>query len=220
MDHLGLDDFTRSIHCISNAIQENKGYLTKLDSFIGDGDHGSTIARGFTKVVEKIRKDKPESISELLKDTGFTLITSMGGASGPLFGTFFTEMSKEAEGKDAIGLRDFYAMISNALAKISRLGGAKPGDKTMVDSLGPAVKSLGVSLDRGQGIERALKNMSMASKRGAASTKDMIAKKGRSRYHGKRSIGYQDAGATTIYLIINAIYKSISQKGKNEKINK
>ncbi len=206
---LSREDFIRAIRNINDSIQENKDYLSELDSFIGDGDHGSTIARGFRAAIKKIDEKEPESISGLLKQTGLTLISTMGGAAGPIFGSIFTEMAKVADGKEEIDLKAMYEMFSSALAKISKLGGAKPGDKTMIDSLDPTVSSLKDSVDNGLNIKEAFLNASTAAKEGAESTKEMVAKKGRSRYHGERALGHQDAGATTTSLIINAIYNSI-----------
>ena len=208
-NNLYLDDFKKIIKNINSTIQENAIYLSKLDSTIGDGDHGITIARGFRNVIEKIEKDKSQKISDLLKQVGLTLISSMGGASGPIFGSIFTEMAKTSEEKEEIDLYDLCNMFTSALNKISKLGGAKPGDKTLIDSLAPAVESLKNSLSRNLPLKKALANMKEASKNGLEATKNMIAKRGRSRYAGERSIGFQDAGATTMYLIIKAMYDSI-----------
>lgn len=220
MENLALADFLRALASIENSIQQNKDYLCKLDSFIGDGDHGTTIARGFSRALKKVREEGPESISGLLKSIGFTLVSSMGGAAGPLFGSVFMGLADAAAGKDSIDLESLHAMFSASLEKVLKIGGAKAGDKTMIDALSPAVDSLKNSLEKGLGIEEAMANMSKAAKQGAASTKDMVARKGRSRYHGERSIGYQDAGATTMYLIIEAMHKSINRGEGNEEANK
>jgi len=208
-DRLDSTDFLKIIKNINSTIQDNKDYLTKLDLTIGDGDHGVTIARGFRSAAVKLEESKPNNISELLKTTGFTLLSSMGGASGPIFGSFFTQMAKVAAGKEELGLDDIYKMFLAVLDNEPKLGGAKPGDKTMIDALYPAVKSLKDSLRKNLSIKEALKEASTAAKKGAESTKDMVAKKGRSRYHGKRSLGYQDAGATSLSLIIKSMYEAI-----------
>jgi dihydroxyacetone kinase-like protein len=208
-DVLKLGDFKKIIININQTIQENASYLSELDSTIGDGDHGITIARGFRNAVGKLDETNPKSISELLKATGLTLISTMGGAAGPIFGSIFTEMAKSADGLQAIDLSNLYDMFYSALDKVSKLGGAKPGDKTLIDALFPAVESLKDSVSKGLAIKESLKKMSIAAKKGAASTKDMVSNKGKSRYHGQRSLGYQDAGATTMYLIIKAAYEAI-----------
>jgi len=208
-DVLKLGDFKKIIININQTIQENASYLSELDSTIGDGDHGITIARGFRNAVGKLDETNPKSISELLKATGLTLISTMGGAAGPIFGSIFTEMAKSADGLQAIDLSNLYDMFYSALDKVSKLGGAKPGDKTLIDALFPAVESLKDSVSKGLAIKESLKKMSIAAKKGAASTKDMVSNKGKSRYHGQRSLGYQDAGANTMYLIIKAAYEAI-----------
>ena len=206
---LNLDDFIKIIKNIDKTIQDNMKYLSKLDSTIGDGDHGITIARGFRSAIKKLEEEPPKSISELLKNTGLALISSMGGAAGPIFGSIFTEMAKPSQGIELVDLPCLYDMFSQALDKVSKLGGAKPGDKTMIDSLYPAVNDLKDSVSKKLSIKEALESMSIAAEKGAISTKEMIAKKGKSRYHGERSLGYQDAGATTLYLIIKSMHESI-----------
>lgn len=209
---LTVKEFKGMIKNIHKTLEENKDYLTKLDSFIGDGDHGTTICRGVKSALEKIEEVKPTTITELLKTAGFALISSMGGAAGPLFGSVFLGMAEGANGKDSIDLEGLEIMFSKALEKVSKIGKANPGDKTMIDSLAPAVESLKDSLDKVLNMDEAMANMSRAAQKGALSTKEMVAKKGKSRYQGKRALGYQDAGATTMYLIIDAMYKSISQE--------
>jgi len=208
-DKLELNDFIKIIKNINITIQDNIKYLSELDSVVGDGDHGITIARGFKNVIKKIEEDNPESISDLLKKVGLTLISSMGGSAGPIFGSFFTEMAKKSEGREYVNLQVLYDMFLAVLNNEANLGDAKPGDKTMIDSLDSAVKSLKGSVDCKLSIKEALKIASHAAEKGAISTKEMIAKKGKSRYLAERSLGYQDAGATTMYLIIKAMYESI-----------
>lgn len=208
-DKLVLTDFIRIMLNLNKTVQDNVKYLSELDSVIGDGDHGVTIARGFKSALKKIDEDSPESISDLLKKVGFALINNMGGASGPIFGSIFTEMAKKVEGLEYVDLDILYNMFLSVLDNEPNLGGAKPGDKTMIDSLAPTVASLKKSLNSKLSIKEALKNASKSAEEGAVSTKDMIAKKGRSRYLKERSLGYQDAGATTFYLIVKSIYESV-----------
>ena len=209
-EELDLGDFKKIIKAINDVIQENKKHLSELDSFIGDGDHGTTLARGFSNVMDKIKSEDPSNISDLLKTTGKTLIVTIGGVAGPIFGTLFAEMGKIIDSaKESVVLQDLYMMFSNSLNKIMALGGAKPGEKTMVDALYPAVESLKESAEKNLSIKDSFGNMSRAAKKGAESTKDLVATKGRSRYLGERSIGYEDAGANSIYFILNAIYKTL-----------
>ena len=206
---LTLNDFIKMIQNINDTIQDNIKYLTELDSTVGDGDHGITIARGFKSVIKKLDENRPQNISGLLKTTGFTLLSSMGGASGPIFGSFFTEMARISINKETIDLDDLYKMFLAVLDNEPNLGGARPGDKTMIDALHPAVESLKESLDKGLTIKEALKEASLAADKGAISTKNMVSKKGKSRYLGERSLGYQDVGATSLSLIIKAMYETI-----------
>ena len=208
-DILKLGDFIKILKNVNQTIQQNLNYLSELDSTIGDGDHGITIARGFRNAVAKLNKTNSSNIAELLKTTGNTLIYTMGGAAGPIFGSIFIEMARVTVGKDKVDLSILYDMFSSALDKVSMLGGAKPGDKTLIDALYPAVESLKDSVEKKISIKEALGQMSSAAQKGAISTKDMVATKGKARYLAERSLGYQDAGANTMYLIIKAAYEAI-----------
>jgi dihydroxyacetone kinase-like protein len=209
-NNLLLEDFKKIITGINNSIQENKILLCKLDSVIGDGDHGMTIAKGFDAVMEKIEKTRPANISDLLKTTGNTITVTIGGVAGPIFGSMFSEMGRAVSSDvQYADIKVLSSMFSASLAKIMKLGGAKPGDKTMVDAFFPAVKSLEDSAAEGIAIKEALSRMVKAAKTGAESTKDMISSKGKSSYSGERSLGYEDAGANTVYFIIKAIYEEL-----------
>lgn len=210
MEKLGLSNFREMIKRINDTLQENKIFLSKLDSVIGDGDHGISISKGFLNAVEKIEQQQPENISDLLKLAGNSISVIIGGVTGPVFGTFFSEMGRSIEAdKDFVDLNDLNIMFESALEKIMKIGGAKPGDKTMVDALFPAVQVLKESSSKGCSIKEAFSLMVSAAKKGAESTSNMVAAKGRARYAGERSIGYEDAGANTIHLIIKAMYESI-----------
>jgi len=208
--NLVFEDFKKIIIGINKTIQENKILLCKLDSVIGDGDHGMTIAKGFDSAMEKIEKTQPGNISDLLKTTGNAIIMTIGGVAGPIFGTLFTELGKTiSSDAESVDIKVLSLMFSASLAKVMKLGGAKPGDKTMVDAFYPAVKSLEDSAAAGISIKEALSRMVKAAKTGAESTKDMISSKGKSSYSGERSLGYEDAGANTVYFIIKAIYEEL-----------
>jgi len=208
-EELNLDDLKKIIERIAITLDKNSAYLSELDSFVGDGDHGTTVSRGFREVIKKIKENPFDDISELLKTVGLTLISSMGGASGPIFGSIFIAMAKTIEGRDKIDLKDLTRMFSDSMDKVMLIGGAKPGDKTLIDSLNPMVESLKDSSLKGLSLKDGVALAEIAALEGAESTKDMVGKKGRSKYLGERSIGYQDAGATTMYLIIKSIDDSI-----------
>jgi len=208
--NLFFEDFKKIITGINSAIQENKILLCKLDSVIGDGDHGMTIAKGFDAAMEKIEKTQPANISDLLKTTGNSITMAIGGVAGPIFGSLFSELGRTVSSDaQSVDIKVLSLMFSASLAKVMKLGGAKPGDKTMVDAFYPAVKSLEDSAAAGISIKEALSRMVKAAKAGAESTKDMISSKGKSSYSGERSLGYEDAGANTVYFIIKAIYEEI-----------
>ena len=210
MEKLGLSNFREMIKRINGTLQENKMFLSKLDSVIGDGDHGTSISKGFLNAVQKIEQQQPANISDLLKLAGNSIMVIIGGVTGPVFGTFFSEMGRTLPvDRDLVDLNDLNIMFESALEKIMKIGGAKPGDKTMVDALFPAVQALKESSSKGCSIKEAFSLMVSAAKKGAESTSNMVAAKGRARYAGERSIGYEDAGANTIHLIIKAMYESI-----------
>jgi dihydroxyacetone kinase-like protein len=207
---LNFDDFDSMIHAISATIQENSDFLCELDSVVGDGDHGTTIARGLRKAIEAIDEQKPETISDLMSLAGNTMIESMGGASGPIFGSLFRQMGRASRGKEEVNLSDLADMYEKAANKIMQLGGAEPGQKTMIDSLVPAVESLKASAEAGENVVDAYKKMHEAALAGVEATKEMVAKQGRARYAGERGMGYQDAGATSVSMMIGASYKALS----------
>jgi len=207
-DKLLFEDFMRIIENINKVIQENKLVLNDFDRVIGDGDHGITIAKGLNSAIKKIEESNPSNISDLLKTTGNAITTTIGGVAGPIFGALFFEMGRSiSTDKEYANLKGLQLMFSSALEKIMKLGGAKPGDKTMIDALYPAVKSLQDSLDSDSTIKETLRKMVLAAKKGAESTSNMISSKGKSSYCGERSLGYEDAGANTVYLILKAAYE-------------
>ncbi|MHB1375850.1 MAG: dihydroxyacetone kinase subunit DhaL [Candidatus Humimicrobiaceae bacterium] len=208
--NLFFEDFKKIIAGINHSIQENKILLCKLDSVIGDGDHGMTIAKGFDAAMEKIEKTQPANISDLLKAAGNAITVTIGGVAGPIFGSLFSELGRSiSSDTESVDIKVLSSMFSASLVKVMKLGGAKPGDKTMVDAFYPAVKSLEDSAAIGISIKEALKRMVEAARTGADSTKDMISSKGKSSYSGERSIGYEDAGANTVYFIIKAFYEEL-----------
>ncbi len=196
---------------ITLVIRENKDLLTELDSEIGDADHGFNMERGFNKVSEKIDElSHSQDIAMLMKNTGMTLISSIGGASGPLYGTFFMQAGAVLGDKTEITLTDLKNSIENGVKGVKDRGRASVGEKTMIDVLEPVVQSLSESVVAKLSLEQALSNMVDVAKNGMKSTIDMIAKKGRASYLGERSIGHQDAGATSSYLILKALKETIN----------
>jgi|YelNatPaOPRAMG01_1025707.scaffolds.fasta_scaffold06108_9 dihydroxyacetone kinase-like protein len=190
---------------IAEEIMRQKDYLTTLDAACGDGDFGVGMYIGFKKAKESIEQYKGNDVGILLEQVGNAIISSVGGASGPLFGTFFIEAGNVVKGKNKINLNDIAAMFEAALQRICQIGGAKPGDKTLVDSLEPAVKELQKAVKEGSTLMDAFERAARAAKKGAEFTKDLVAKQGKARYLGQETLGHQDPGATAIYLIFNTI---------------
>lgn len=196
------------IHEMADIIIENKKYLTELDSAIGDGDHGINMTKGFKKVKEKLEAEEYDNNKELFKTLAMTLISTVGGASGPLYGTAFLNISKIIPDAD-FDLDSIIEIGEAAVAGIQKRGKAEAGEKTMLDAIIPAVDSLKESKENGDSVEEALKKSKEKAKEGMKATIDMQATKGRASYLGERSIGHQDPGATSSYLIIKAVVEEL-----------
>lgn len=194
---------------IAAKIDENKGYLSELDATIGDGDHGINMSKGFKAVTEKLKEDDGVDIAGILKKTGMALVSTVGGASGPLYGTAFMKSSMSINGKTEIDIKDFSNMLKDALDGIKMRGKAKAGEKTMIDALEPALGAINKGIEQGLESKEILKLAKEAAYNGVEYTKTIIATKGRASYLGERSIGHQDAGATSSALILETIYEAI-----------
>ncbi|KXG76964.1 PTS-dependent dihydroxyacetone kinase, ADP-binding subunit DhaL [Fervidicola ferrireducens] len=191
------------IKAISEKITENKEYLTQLDSAIGDADHGINMSKGFRAVVEKISGMEGKDCGTILKTVGMTLISTVGGASGPLYGTAFMKAGQAVTGKSHLDFNDLITLMEAALEGIKYRGKAEKGEKTIVDALEPAVEAL--KRHREEGVEVALREAVEEAKKGMEYTKDIIAKKGRASYLGERSLGHQDPGATSCYIMLETM---------------
>ena len=209
------DDLVKMVALIYKTIDGQKEALSKLDTEIGDGDHGFSIANGFRHFYEKLEEYAQLDIGQFLKKGGFELIKNVGGAAGAVFGTFFTGQAsfydKNLGGKESLDLQDIAQMFSEALAQIKKRGNAKPGDKTMVDALQPAVESLSESASSGVKLADAFERAAKEADEGAERTRDMVATRGRAKNLGERSIGYMDPGAKTISVIIKTIAGYLAQ---------
>jgi len=191
---------------IAVVMRKNKDYLSQLDAAIGDADHGINMDRGFQKVLIKTETFTDQDIGVILKNTGMTLISSVGGASGPLYGKFFMQMGMALIGKKELNLEDLCTGISKGLDGVKGIGKASVGDKTMVDVWTPVVESLTESVNQKETLEVASAKMTIAADKGMKSTINMIARKGRASYLGERSIGHQDPGATSSCFIVNILH--------------
>ncbi len=191
------------------VLNENKDYLTQLDSAIGDADHGINMSRGFNKVMEKLPTVADKDVGNILKTTGMTLISSVGGASGPLYGTFFMRSGLALMAKEELSDEDLVKFIQAGVEGILQRGRAQLGDKTMFDAWSPAQEALAQALQNGNNTVTALRSAVQAAEQGMKDTIPLQAKKGRASYLGERSIGHQDPGATSSYLMLKAFLETL-----------
>lgn len=190
------------------AIQDNKKYLGDVDGLIGDGDHGMNMNKGFTVFGKRIA-DKDVSFTAGLDELGTVLMTEIGGSMGPIYGTIFTSMAESGENLKEISLKDFSKMVDDGLIGLHEIVKGNVGDKTLVDTLSPADDSLKKSTEAGKDFKAALDDMKKAAEDGMNSTKDMVAKFGRSSRLGERSRGVMDAGAVSCCIILKAMADGI-----------
>ncbi len=206
------DDIVEWLKATAAVLDENAQYLTELDAPIGDADHGINMDRGFKKVMSKLPSVEDKDIGAILKAAGMALISSVGGAGGPLYGTLYMDAGKAVSGKTELSGGDLVGLVEAGLKGVVRLGKARLGDKTMVDALTPAVEALKQSVTNGTDLIEALHSMTDAAQKGMKDTIPMLAKKGRASYLGERSIGHQDPGATSSYLILKTLMETIESR--------
>ena len=197
------------IQAYAAAIRENRDYLTQLDAAIGDADHGANMDRGFQAVLGKLPTVADKDIGAILKTVGMTLVSTVGGAGGPLYGTLFMQAGQAEAGKTEMTDQDVVALFEAALKGVIVRGKAEPGDKTMVDTLTPAVNALKEAVDGGAPLDDALKQAVAAAEEGMKSTIPLVARKGRASYLGERSAGHQDPGATSSYLLVKTAAETL-----------
>ena len=201
----------KCISLIAERIAQNKDFLTELDREIGDSDHGINMSRGFTAVMEQLQPDASD-ISAVLKKTGMTLLSKVGGASGPLYGTAYLEAGKLTLGKTELTPDELKSVFEAAIAGIQKRGKAVRGEKTMLDAIIPAVEKFSQKISEGADIVTALDAACEAAREGVEYTKTIIATKGRASYLGERSIGHQDPGATSSLITLEAIRDYMKEK--------
>ena len=202
---LGYDDVLRWIRAFAAEVEANKEQLTQLDAAVGDGDHGINMQRGMSAVLGKVdATGEEQDIGALLKTVGMTLVSTVGGAGGPLYGTLFMQMGTTVSGKVELGPDDWAAALEAAVAGVQARGKAEPGDKTMIDALIPGRDALKAALAEGATFEDALRQSADAADQGMRDTVPLVARKGRASYLGERSAGHQDPGATSSHLLLEA----------------
>ena len=189
------------IHAYADEIAANRAELVRLDTAIGDGDHGTNMDRGMRKAVERVDAIEGDDIGALMKAVGMALVSSVGGAAGPLYGTLFLQMATASTGREELDLAGWTAALGAGVDGVKARGKAEPGDKTMIDALLPAIEALkSGDADLGQALRRS----AAAAEEGMKATIPMEARKGRASYLGERSVGHQDPGATSAALLIAA----------------
>ena len=194
-DLLDAELFRRWMNAMAAAVDREAGRLTELDSAIGDADHGSNLQRGFTAVAAVLEKEPPDTPGGVLALAGRQLISTVGGASGPLYGTLLRRTGKELGDAASVSREELARALGAGVAAVAQLGGAQAGDKTMLDTLLPATEALASSFAGAR----------EAADAGALATVPLQARKGRASYLGERSIGHQDPGATSAALLIGAL---------------
>jgi dihydroxyacetone kinase-like protein len=200
----------KALEAMCDTIETEKDYLSELDGAIGDGDHGVNMAKCFREVKKKLAESTAADMNTLFNDVGMVVLNSVGGAMGALYGTFFLKMAQEGAGKSALGLGDLVRMFQTAEQGLLDIGKASLGDKTLIDTLSPAVRALEQSANAGQSLAEAMENFEQAAQKGMESTKDMLAKMGRASRLGERTIGHQDAGATSCYFILRSLASAVA----------
>jgi len=193
----------------ADKISEHQALLTALDAAIGDADHGINMQRGFEEVRMRLAHEHVDDLGILFKGIGMTLLSKVGGASGPLYGTLFLRMGLVAAGKATLTPTEFASAVAAGVEGIRQRGSARPGDKTMVDALMPAIIALHQALDDGGALCEALQAAAAAAEAGMKATIPMQAYKGRASYLGPRSVGHQDPGATSAFLLIQSAAESL-----------
>ena len=191
------------IRAYAAEVAQHRVELVQLDTVIGDGDHGTNMDRGMRKAVEKLDSVEGEDIGAVLKTVGMALVSSVGGAAGPLYGTLFLQMGTASAGRDALDLAGWTAALEAGVKGVQARGKAEPGDKTMVDALVPALAALRAAADDGAGLGDALRRSADAAAEGMRATIPLEARKGRASYLGPRSVGHQDPGATSSHMLLD-----------------
>jgi dihydroxyacetone kinase-like protein len=190
------------LHRFAAVIEENRSELVRLDTAIGDGDHGTNMDRGMRKAIEKADALEGDDVGALLKAVGMALVSSVGGAAGPLYGTLFLQMGTATAGATTLDAAAFAEALETGLKGVQARGKAEPGDKTMVDALLPAVAALREA--QSAGVAEAVGRAASAAEEGMKATIPMEARKGRASYLGPRSVDHQDPGATSSYLLLRS----------------
>lgn len=198
---IGVKEVKNTMIRLSNIIIENEVYFCDLDSAAGDGDFGTSIAKGFKVVLKEIDEIDTSNMSAFIRGCGMIIMEHCGGASGPIWGSAFMAAARSVKGKEALEVDDLATLFNDIVLGIQKRGGAQLGDKTLLDALIPAAQALKQSADQGDDVKKAFEEATKAAEQGAEHTKTIVARKGRASYLGERSIGHPDAGAMAMGVI-------------------
>lgn len=207
---MGVDNFVNWLRDTASTLHDNAAYLTELDSAIGDADHGANMDRGFQAVVALLDESTFESADELLKKAGMTLVSKVGGASGPLYGTFFLRFGTALAGVSPITAEAIGEALKAGVGGILARGKAELGDKTMYDAWAPALDAYDAAVASGSDLAGALNAAAEAAAKGRDATVPLVARKGRASYLGDRSAGHQDPGATSTTLLLESAARTLA----------
>jgi phosphoenolpyruvate---glycerone phosphotransferase subunit DhaL len=191
------------------AMEENRKHLTKLDSEIGDGDHGNNMHRGFQAALERLEGTEPQTPADVLKAVSTALVGKVGGAAGPLYGTAFLRASTSLSDKEDLSSEDVAEAMEAALGGVKQRGKAEEGDKTMIDALAPAVAAAKEAAPSGKGAGEVFREAAEAAGEGSEATVPLTARRGRASYLGERAAGHMDPGARSTYLLLDAAARAL-----------
>jgi phosphoenolpyruvate---glycerone phosphotransferase subunit DhaL len=211
-----IDGLRQWLAGFRDRVTEQRAYLTELDSAIGDADHGANMARGMAAVMEKVGAAEPATVEELMKSVGMTLVSSVGGASGPLYGTFFLRLGATAGAVDTCDAPSLAAALRGGLDGVVARGKAEVGDKTMIDAMAPALQAMDSAIATGASLAEATTAARDAAASGRDATEPLVARKGRASYLGERSAGHLDPGATSTALLFDALAAAVVALGPGE----
>lgn len=210
-ESLDTEGVCRWLGLATVRVLDRTAELTALDAAIGDGDHGTNLARGLSAVRDRVLPAAPGNPGEVFRQTGMTLLSTVGGAAGPLYGTFFLRAATSAGDVSSLDARAAGDALEAGVAGVRQRGRAEPGDKTMVDALLPALESYRAT--EGQGLRAAAGAAAASAEEGARATVPLVARKGRASYLGERSAGHQDPGATSASILLRALADAVGETG-------
>ena len=203
------EDTLAVVQAMAAAMEENRKHLTKLDSEIGDGDHGNNMHRGFQAALERLEGMELQTPADVLKAVSTALVGKVGGAAGPLYGTAFLRASTSLSGKEDLSSEDVAEAMEAALGGVKQRGKAEEGDKTMIDALAPAVAAAKEAASSGKGVGEVSREAAEAAGEGSEATVPLTARRGRASYLGERAAGHMDPGARSTYLLLDAAARAL-----------